>query len=180
MADFLPPNTDDPADENRPPSKSELKREMQALQQLGKDLMALPDSHFARMPLSEEMRDAMALYKRLKHNEARRRQLQFIGKNMPREAVADIRAELEKIDHESKIYRHHFHRLEQLRDELIAGGNDAVTQFLDQYPTVDIQQLRNLVRQAQKEQSQQKPPAASRKLFRFLRENLAMAPDTEH
>jgi ribosome-associated protein len=154
------------------PSKSALKREMQELQELGHALMKLPAAHFERMPLSPEMRDAMALYKRLKHNEARRRQMQFIGKHMHREAVADIRAELEEIDNESKRFRQHFHHMEQLRDQLVQGDNDEVTAFFEQYPNIDRQELRNLVRQAKKEISQKKPPAASRKLFRFLRDHI--------
>lgn len=158
-----------------PPSKSALKREMQALQELGKTLMALPEAHFNRMPLSEDMREAMQLYKRLKHNEAKRRQLQYIGKHMPREAVADIQAALDEIENENKRFRQHFHQLEQQRDALIQGSNDDLTRFLDQYPQLDKQQLRNLVRQAKKEVSEKKPPAASRKLFRFLRDSIDLS-----
>jgi len=163
---------DDIQEEDLPPSKSALKREMLALQELGQALMKLPEPHFNRMPLSEDMREAMALYKRLKHNEAKRRQLQYIGKHMPREAVDDIQAALDEIENENKRFRQHFHQLEQQRDSLIQGSNEDLTHFLDQYPELDKQQLRNLVRQAQKELSQKKPPAASRKLFRFLRENI--------
>jgi len=154
------------------PSKSAIKREMQALQDLGKQLSELPDSQYARMPLSEDMREAIALYKRLRQHEAKRRQLQYIGKHMPKEAVDDIRHELDKLDSESKLFRQHFHRLELLRDQLLAEGDSAVATVVADNPGLDIQQLRNLVRQAQKEISQQKPPATSRKLFRFLRENL--------
>jgi ribosome-associated protein len=163
---------DDYSEEDLPPSKSALKREMQALQDLGKQLMDLPEPHFNRMPLSEDMREAMALYKRLKHNEAKRRQLQYIGKHMPREAVDDIQSALEEIENENKRFRQHFHELEQQRDALVQGSNDDLTAFMDQHPDLDKQQLRNLVRQAKKELSQKKSPAASRKLFRFLRENL--------
>jgi len=155
-----------------PPSKSALKREMQALQDLGKQLIELPDSHLARMPLSEDMREALALYKRLKQHEARRRQLQYIGKHMPKEAIDDIRAELQALEDENKLFRQHFHVLEQLRERLIADGDNTVQELIGDHPDLDIQQLRNLIRQARKEASERKPPAASRKLFRFLRDNI--------
>lgn len=163
---------DDGHGEDLPLSKSALKREMLALQALGKQLSTLPDSHFARLPLSDEMREAIALYKRLNKNEALRRQLQFIGKQMSRENVEGIRAALHQIENENRMFHQHFHKLEQVRDKLIAEGDGTVAGLVADNPGLDVQQLRNLVRQAQKERSQQKPPAASRKLFRFLRENL--------
>jgi ribosome-associated protein len=162
----------DGLDPNLPPSKSAIKREMQALQDLGKELIDLPDSQLARMPLSEDMREAMTLYKRLTAHEARRRQLQYIGKHMPKEAVADIRAMLEQIENQNRAFRQHFHQLEILRDELVNGDDSAVTRLFDQHAELDRQQLRNLVRQAQREKIQNKAPTASRKLFRFLRENI--------
>lgn len=174
MANFTDIDSGD-TDSDLPPSKSELKREMQALQELGKQLLALPGSLLDKMPLSEDMREAMALYNRIPQREAKRRQLQYIGKHMPKEAVADIRAALEQIENDNKQFRLHFHRLEAMRDELISDS-DALTRMLDEHPALDKQQLRNLVRQAQKEKSQQKAPAASRKLFRFLRENIVMTP----
>jgi len=155
-----------------PLSKSALKREMHALQALGKQLIDLPDSHLARMPLSEDMRDAIALYKRLKQHEARRRQLQYIGKHMPKEAVDAIRAELEALENENKLFRQHFHLLEELRDRLISAGDEAVQELVSLHPELEIQQLRNLIRQARKEASQGNAPTASRKLFRFLRDNI--------
>lgn len=166
------PDRDDNFDDDLPPSKSALKREMLGLQELGKQLSTLPDSHFARLPLSEEMREGIALYKRLNKNEALRRQLQFIGKQMSRENVEEIRAALHQIENENRMFHQHFHKLEQLRDLLITEGDGAVAGLVTDNPGLDVQQLRNLVRQAQREKSQQKPPAASRKLFRFLRENL--------
>ena len=169
----MPDFDDDPLGENseRGPSKSELKREKQALQDLGKEIMALPKGIFQRLPLSEDMREAMALYLRLKQNEARRRQLQFIGKHMQNEDVAAIQGVLEQVGNESKIFRQHFHRLEQLRDQLIAEGDSALGAALEEFPDLNRQELRTLIRQAHKERAEHKPPAASRKLFRYLREH---------
>ncbi len=164
------PEFDDYHDEDRGPSKSELKRQAKALQDLGRELLELADSHFAEMPLSDEMRDAMALYKRLNQREARRRQLQFIGKRMRDEDLDGIRAALQNIRDRDRLFRQHFHKLEELRDRLVAEGDAALGEVLTDHPHLDKQHLRQLIRQARKEARENKPPAASRKLFRYLRE----------
>ena len=153
------------------PSKSRLKREKKALRDLGRQIAELPPGHFVRMPLSEAMKDAMALYNRLKSGEAKRRQLQYIGKHMPEENLEEIRAVFDQIDNESKLFRQHFHKLEQLRDLLIEQGDAALDTVLGEFPHLNRQEIRQLIRQAEKERREEKPPAASRKLFRYLRDN---------
>ncbi len=174
------PEFDDEHDLDRGPSKSELKREARALQELGREVLELPHSHFAQMPLSGEMHDAMALYKRLHQREARRRQLQFIGKRMREEDVEGIRAALQNIRDRDRLFRQHFHKLEGLRDKLVAEGDAALGEVLTDHPHLDKQHLRQLIRQAHKEARENKPPAASRKLFRYLADTIGIgstAPD---
>lgn len=157
---------------NIAPSKSALKREMTELQKFGQQLIGLPDSRRAQIPLSEEMRDAIALYQRLTQREARRRQLQFIGKQMRREDTDAIMAALTHLEQQDQQFRQRFHQLEALRDRLISEGDKALTELIDEAPELDRQLLRQLVRQARQEAERGKPPAASRKLFRYLREAL--------
>lgn len=154
------------------PSKSALKREMTALQKLGQELMELPDGQLAQIPLSDEILESIKLYKRLKQREARRRLLQLIGKQMRREAVDQITAIIEGFGLQDQQLNQHFQRLENLRDVLIRDGDDALGNLLDEHPDLDRQLLRQLIRQAQREASDKKPPAASRKLFRYLREHM--------
>lgn len=160
------------------PSKSARKREMQAMRELGEQLLALADSHSQRLPLSDTLRDALALHKRLKQGEAKKRQLRYIGKMLLNEPLDDIQAVLTQIENESKLFRHHFHLLERLRDDLLFQGDEPLFTLLDKHPQLDRQHLRQLIRQARKENAANKPPAASRKLFRYLRENIEIGEET--
>ncbi len=153
-------------------SKSARKREMAALQDLGKSLLDLPEAKLADIPLSEDLREALALARRLKQREALRRQLQFIGKQMRKEDHEKIASAIQHLNDQDQFFRQHFHKLEKLRDSLIAGGDEFIEPLVRENPQLDRQQLRQLVRLACREQSEGKPPSCSRKLFRYLRENL--------
>jgi ribosome-associated protein len=83
--------------------------------------------------------------------------------------IDNIQETLEKMDHQSLTYRQHFQRLEAWRDSLINEGNQAIENFLSDYPMADRQQLRNLQRQANRELELKKPPAAARKMFQYIR-----------
>ncbi|MCB1668789.1 MAG: ribosome biogenesis factor YjgA [Porticoccaceae bacterium] len=168
------PGTDDEQPDALEPekSKSELKREMLALQKIGEDIANLPNAQFIQIPLEETLREALELFRRLKNREGRRRQMQYIGKLM---RVADTDLILAKLDlfrKDGETYRRHFHRIEKWRDKIIENGDDAVNQLLSEEPQLDRQHLRQMVRQSQKELSQNKPPAASRKLFQYLRDTI--------
>ncbi|MDR2212924.1 MAG: DUF615 domain-containing protein [Pseudomonadales bacterium] len=154
-----------------PNSKSQRKREVEALQELGAELIGLPDSIVARCELPQRLLDAINEYKALpnKHG-AQRRQLQFIGKVM-RELDEDTLARIHGELHQNvTLAKRRFQQLEQQRDALLTGGKDALGAYVAQHSGADIQVLNQLIRQARKEQEQQKPPAAARKLFQMLRE----------
>jgi ribosome-associated protein len=160
------------------PSKSQLKREMQALQKLGEQLTHLKPAELAKIPLPESLADAIALAIRIRNTrEGYRRQLQLIGKlmrNADSEAIAQALASLHSVHQQGNI---EFHRLEKWRDRLLAGDDDTINQWVAKYPSSDRQRLRQLVRQGKKEQQQNKPPKSARELFRYLRE-LAEAQDS--
>src|SRR5690554_6268795 len=100
-------------------SKSEMKRESHALQQLGMDLVKLKPSDLAKVPLDEELKDAIALaHKLVNKREAQRRHMQFIGKLMRSRDVTAIREALNAFDQKSAVANAHFHKLEQWRDRL--------------------------------------------------------------
>lgn len=163
---------DNELDREQGPSKSALKREMTALQKLGQELIELPDGQLAQIPLSDEILESIKLYKRLNQREARRRLLQLIGKQMRREDTEQISAIMARFGLQDQQLNQHFQRLERLREILIRDGDSALGELLNDYPDVDRQLLRQLIRQAQREASEHKPPAASRKLFRYLREHI--------
>lgn len=165
--DETPLNDDN---DDQPKSKSALKREMTALQKLGEALVELSPAKLSKVPMTEQLEEAVMLARRLKNREGKRRQLQYIGKIMRTIDSDAIREKLDSFHHQSLSFRQEFQRMEQWRDRLIAEGDRAISDLLLEVPQLDRQHLRQLVRQAQKEASQNKPPAASRKIFKYLRE----------
>ncbi len=157
-------------EEELPKSKSQLKREMHALQDMGKRLTQLKPDQLARVPMSDTLRDAIAESHRIKQHEAARRHLQRIGKLMRAEDAEAIQRVLDEFDSSSQIHAQKFHELEKWRDRLINEGPEAVTQYLDEHPQADIQHLRQLVRNAVKDVREQKNRGHSKKLFQYLRE----------
>ncbi|WP_069383824.1 ribosome biogenesis factor YjgA [Halomonas caseinilytica] len=157
-----------PADER--PSKSQLKREMHALQALGERLIAMNEAERARFPLSDELLAAIEETGRIRAREARRRHMQYVGKLMRREDLDGIRAVFDELDREQLQRDHAFHRLEKWRDRLIDEGDDAVEAFVDAFPDTDRQALRQLIRNARRERDQGKPPTNARRLFKLIRE----------
>ncbi len=161
----------DPADQEvEVISKSQIKREMNELQSLGKKLVTLNKDQLSKVPMEPILRGAITECQRLKKGEAIRRQLQYIGRLM-RLADADAIGEaLERFEAGKQAHDAHFHKLERWRDRLLNGTPEDLTDFVADYAHADIQHLRQLVRNAQKEASQQKPPANARKLFKYLRD----------
>ncbi|QIZ77901.1 ribosome biogenesis factor YjgA [Ferrimonas lipolytica] len=156
-------------------SKSQLKRDAEQIQKIGEELLALNPGQLAKVPLDEDLIAALELAHKIRNkNEAYRRQRQYIGKLMRSRDIEPIEAAMNIFRNESALANQRFHQLEQLRDNLIGGGNDALQQALAEHPNLnaELQRLRQLIRQAAKEQSQNKPPKASRELFKLLRELL--------
>lgn len=152
------------------PSKSERKRQMHALQALGEALLALNDEQLAAVPVrDEQLLEALRDCRRIRSNSARKRQLQYIGKLMRGVDADAIEQALARLHEGRREAAQAFHELENLRDEVLAGGPAGVDIALAQFPHADRQQLRQLVLQHQRELQRGKPPAASRKLFRYLR-----------
>ncbi|MFT7267114.1 MAG: ribosome-associated protein [Porticoccus sp.] len=152
-------------------SKSALKREMTNLQKIGEKLISLSSGKLAKIPMPEELLEAVMLARRLKNREGKRRQMQYIGKCMRSADSQKITAALESFDHQSEGFRQEQQRLEQWRDRLIAEGDRAISELMLESPEIDRQHLRQLIRQAHKEVMKNKPPAASRKIFLYLRDN---------
>ncbi|MDN7124288.1 ribosome-associated protein [Pseudidiomarina sp. 1APP75-32.1] len=152
-------------------SKSQLKREAEAQQELGRQLVDLSAGKLDKMPLDAELLDAIQLAQRIRNKrEGFRRQLQHIGKMMRHRDTAPIEQALDELEHAHHEQNALFHQLEKYRDEILADGDSAIQEFLTDYPLADRQKLRQLYRQAQKQQQQGKPPAAARELFKYLRE----------
>jgi ribosome-associated protein len=159
------------------PSKSQLKREMTALQKLGEELIAEPKERVMRVPMPEDVRDAILECQQIKDHEGRRRQLQYVGKKMrtlEEEELAAIQKTLDSWKGLSKADTAAMHALERRRDKLLTD-DDALTELRAQHPEIDVQQLRALIRNARKEQAENKPPKAYREIFQLLKQLQAKA-----
>lgn len=156
-------------------SKSQVKREMQHLQDLGKRLGDLEPHQLAPLPISERLRSALDELKRIRQHEARRRHMQYIGKLMRSEDFETLEKALEGYSAGSQENTRRLHLAEHWRERLIAEGDRAMAEFLEQVPGGDVQHLRNLVRNAQRDLAKQKNTGQARKLFREIRELIDQA-----
>jgi ribosome-associated protein len=161
------------------PSKSQLKRDMLALQVLGKELAELPKEAFRKLPLPEDLFDALSDVRKITDHEGRRRQMQFIGKVMRRlteEEIAALRTVLDTIRGLNRAETVKLHTIERWRDQLIAS-DEALTDFLQRYPAAEVQTGRNLIRNARRESEQKRSPKYYRELFQWVK--LAVSPKSE-
>ncbi|MBV2130474.1 ribosome biogenesis factor YjgA [Arsukibacterium indicum] len=150
-------------------SKSQIKREMHALQALGEELVALSPAARAKVPLDEELLDALELADKLaKKREALRRHIQFIGRLMRTRDVEQIEQALAVMRNTKQAADKQFHKVEKWRDKLLTN-DEALTEFVAAYPDIEVQQLRLLIRQAKKEREKEQPPKAFRELFQLIR-----------
>ncbi|HXU41448.1 MAG TPA: ribosome biogenesis factor YjgA [Burkholderiales bacterium] len=150
-------------------SKTKRKQEMTALQSLGARLVDLPESQIAELPMEEKLREALLEAKRITSHEAKRRQMQYVGKLMRGIDPEPLRERLEAITGHSARAAAQHRRLEAWRVRLLADDG-ALTAFAAEHPDADLQALRTLIRNARKEQKQAKPPRAYRELFRLIKE----------
>ncbi|WP_426144547.1 ribosome biogenesis factor YjgA [Polaromonas sp. DSR2-3-2] len=162
-----------------PPSKTQLKAEADEKQALGEALLTLRADLMARLDLPDKLLDALKEARRITNFEGRRRQMQFIGKLMRPLDTEPIRAAIDEQANGSADLTLALHLAEQWRDKLIAS-DDALSQWLTDYPATDSQQLRALIRQAKKDIAKPETPGEAprhgksyREIFQLVK--LAMA-----
>ncbi|CNJ68699.1 ribosome biogenesis factor YjgA [Yersinia aldovae] len=167
--DAVPEDKNEDDDEIIWVSKSEIKRDAEALKDLGTELVELGKNALERIQLDEDLLAAVELAQKIK-KEGRRRQIQLIGKMLRARDVEPIQTALDKLKNRHNQQVSLFHKLEMLRDRLVEEGDEAIPTVLELYPDADRQQLRSLVRNAQKEKTTNKPPKSYRQIFQYLRE----------
>ena len=154
------------------PSKSELKRQMTVLQKMGEELVNEARDRVKRVPMPEDVREAILECQMIRDHEGRRRQLQYVGKKMrtlDEEEVAAIQRTIDSWKGLSKADTANMHAMERRRDKLLTDDK-ALTVLLSENPELDVQHLRTLIRNARKEQAENKPPKAYREIFQILKE----------
>ncbi|HXU40998.1 MAG TPA: ribosome biogenesis factor YjgA [Burkholderiales bacterium] len=150
-------------------SKTKRKQEMTELQSLGARLVDLPESQIAELPMEDKLREAVLEAKRITSHEAKRRQMQYVGKLMRQIDPAPLRERLEAMTGHSARAAAQHRRLEGWRERLLAD-DEALTAFAAEHPDADLQALRTLIRNTRKEQKEAKPPRSYRELFRLIKE----------
>lgn len=160
--------------EVRRKSKQQQKREAEAVQALGKAIVDLPAARYKqvleRLDLPERLIEAMEQCRAMKAREARRRQLQFIGKLMREIEVEPVQRVLDQFKQGGQVARAKLHELEAWRERLLTEGEAALVELVQLYPEANIKQLRQLMNTAQHESAHKQTPRAARLLFRYLRE----------
>lgn len=151
-------------------SKTQVKKELHALQDLGKVLLELPLGVYQSLPIPEDLDEAIKQSRKITSHVARKRQIQYIGKLMRQIDVEPIQHAYDEWKNGRKKLAREHQQLEKTRELLLSGNKDTLNEIIEQHPECDIQQLRQLIRLAQQEQKLQKPPKNYRKLFQFLKE----------
>ena len=151
------------------PSKSARKREMAQLQRLGEELTTLPEARLKDMDLPEDLLEAVLDLRRFPGREAKRRQLQYIGKLMRSVDAAPIAAALEALRNGAAAVNARHHALERWRERLLADETQ-IAVICAARPQADMRRLRQLRLAALRERAEAKPPRAGRELFRLLRQ----------
>lgn len=171
--------TNDP-DHDYGPTRTQQRRDALAVLALAVQLVELPQSKLARLELPEDVQREIANTRRITAHIARKRQLQFLAKVMRRHdtSVYDgVRAALGENRDRQRQETAAMHRLEAMRDRLLADPDNAMSDLIATYPGVDRQHLRSLVRQAKIEKDGNKPPRAYREIYQLLKD-LASGVDT--
>ncbi len=154
------------------PSKTELKRQSDALQKMGETLVEAPRDRVKRVPMPEDVLEAILACQQITNHEGRRRQMQYVGKKMRTLDEAEVAVIQQTIDSwkgASKSETAAMHALERRRDKLLVDDK-ALTVLLEENPELDVQHLRTLIRNARKEQAENKPPKAYREIFQILKD----------
>jgi ribosome-associated protein len=161
------------------PSRNELKKQMQDLQELGEAVASLPVDRLDKLQIDERLRDAIDELRRTRSFEGKRRQIQYIGKLMKHENPEPLREAVASFRVGSATDTLALHQAEYWRDQLLAG-DDALANWVKEHPATDVQQLRSLVRAARKEKLEpgERRGRAYRDLFKLVKEQMQSASGT--
>lgn len=159
------------------PSKSQLKRDMTALQVLGREIADLSVQRIASLGLPERLHEAILAYQKITAHEGGRRQLQFIGRLMREVDPLPLREALDRFNGASRAEVTEMHLAERWRDRLLQDAS-VLTEFANTFPGTDLTRMRTLIRNAAKEHAENKPLRDYREIYRAIREAMAVRPAT--
>lgn len=158
------------ADRDQTTSKTQRKLEMHALQALGEELITMPESQLAQIPLPEPLRAAVLEARKMTKRGALHRQRQYIGRVMREIDAKPVREAVGKIRERERSQHMIFQQAERWRDRILEQGDEAIEHLVLACPHADRQRIRSLLLKARKESDNDRPPAAARALFKYIRE----------
>lgn len=167
---------DDETGEFFSPSRSQQRRDALEVLELAEKLASLTPTQLAKLPIPDDLLPHLEHTRKITAHIARKRQLAFLAKQMRREDDETLEAIRDALDEDGKAARREtaaMHRIEDWRERLIAEGDAALAELLEEHPAADRQHLRQLVRNAHEEKLRNKPPRAFRELFQELKRLLA-------
>ena len=150
-------------------SKSQMKREMLALQDLGEKLVELSTDQLQQLQLPDDLKNAVLEAKHIKKRGAIRRQLQYIGRLMRDVDADEIQLQYDNVTQHSAKAVQQLHKIETWRERLLEEGDESIQALTEEFPNIDRHQLRQLIRSARQEKLQNKPPKSFRKIFQLLK-----------
>ena len=153
-------------------SKSELKRDAQEFHQLGSEIAKMGKKQRERLPLNDDLKAAMVVADKISNkSDAYRRHLNYIAKTLRTvENVEEIKAIIDVMLNKNNQAEVLVKKIEQLRSDLIEQGDDLINETIEQFPSLDRQQMRQLVRNAAKEAKAEKPGKGYKELFQYLKD----------
>jgi len=162
------------------PSRSEQRRAALDVLELGGKLAELSDAQLSKLPIPDTLLPHILETRRITSHIAHKRQLQFLAKQMRREDEETLDLIRDALDEKGEAARKEvaqMHRVEDWREKLLDGGDDALAAFIDEFPSADRQHLRQLVRNAGEEKKRNKPPRAFREIFQVVRDAMNVEPE---
>lgn len=164
----------DQSDQELEKSRSQKKREAEAAQDLGKRLLSLNEKQIASLHLDDSLLDAVRLAKNISSYSGKKRQLQYIGKLMRNVDIAPIEKFFSDLDSHHHQETAKFKALENWRDRLLEQGVPVIAELEREYPMLDQQKLRQLVRNASNKKNEKLALKSKRAIFQYLKELSAL------
>jgi ribosome-associated protein len=161
------------------PNKTQIKKDMAVLFTLSEEMSELSVTQLKCLELPENIHKAVVEVSGMPHKGARKRLLKFVTGQLHKIDVEPILEKLARMKNKSAHAVREHHIAERWRDKLIAEGSNALTELLNEQPQADRQQLRQLLRNAQKEAEAAKPPKSSRLLYRYLKDLFKVENETD-
>lgn len=152
-------------------SRTQIKKAALAVTDLGEQISQMTENEIKKLQLPADFTNAVLMLKTMDKGPALKRQRMFIGKMLRQNEplIIEIKAKFAEIEAKRKQQNAHFHQLEKWRDRLLQDGDEALSELLKAYPQVDRQQMRQWIRNAQKEAQENKPPKSAREIFKYLK-----------